>query len=134
KTIYDWFVSRLVEENEMERTAPRVIRKADVALERTRQGMSRWYVTHWTKVPGQTLDVMTMEIEAGGHTGEHRHVFEELIYVQSGKGHDTQGATEHPWEAGDLICVPPMTAHQHHNDGTETATLVSVWPKQLAHE
>jgi len=27
-----------------------------------------------------------------------------------------------------------MTAHQHHNDGNDTAVLVSVWPKQLAHE
>lgn len=134
KTTYDWFTTRLVEENEIERTAPRVIREADVALERTRQGMTRWYVTRWSRLAGQPLDLMTMEIEPGGHTGEHRHVFEELIYVQSGRGHDLHGDTEHPWEAGDLVCVPPMTAHQHHNDGEEAARLVSVWPKQLAHE
>lgn len=134
KTTYDWFTTRLVEENEIERTAPRVIREADVPLENTRQGLSRWYVTQWSRLAGQPLDLMTMEIEGGGHTGEHRHVFEELIYVQSGRGHDLHGDTEHPWEAGDLVCVPPMTAHQHHNDGSETARLVSVWPKQLAHE
>jgi quercetin dioxygenase-like cupin family protein len=133
KTRYDWFVSLLPEENELEKTAPRVIRMKDTPLERTRMGMSRWYVTHWSKTPGQTLDLMTMEIEPGGHTGEHRHVFEELVYVQSGRGYDTHGDTRHAWEAGDLICVPPMTAHQHHSDGG-AATLVSVWPKQPAHE
>jgi quercetin dioxygenase-like cupin family protein len=134
KTRYDRFVSMLAEENELERSAPRVIRRADVPLERSRQGITRWYVTNWTKAPGQALDLMTTEIEPGGHSGEHRHVFEELIYVESGRGRDVHGETEHPWEAGDLVCVPPMTAHRHHCEGGEPARLVSVWPKQLAHE
>ena len=134
KTRYDRFVSLLPEENELEEMAPRVIRQKDTPLENTRWGRSRWYVTRWTETPGQTLDLVTTEIEPGGHTGEHRHVFEELIYVKSGRGHDVHGDTEHPWEAGDLICVPPMTAHRHHNDGSDAVTLVSVWPKQLGHE
>jgi quercetin dioxygenase-like cupin family protein len=134
KTRYDRFVSMLVSENEIERRAPRVISVAKTPLERTRQGITRWYVTRWSEAPGQALDLMTTEIEAGGHSGEHRHVFEELIYVKSGRGHDVHGDTEHPWEAGDLVCVPPMTAHRHHADGSDTAVLVSVWPKQLGHE
>lgn len=134
KTRYDWFVSRLASENELERTAPRVVRRAETPLEATRQGMTRWYVTRWSELPGQALDLMTIEIEAGGHTGEHRHVFEELIYVESGRGHDVHGDTEHPWAPGDLVCVPPMTAHRHHSDGSDAARLVSVWPKQLGHE
>jgi quercetin dioxygenase-like cupin family protein len=127
-------VRRLAEENELERSAPRVIRAADTPLEDTRQGRMRWYVSNWTNVPGQPLDLVTTEIEAGGRSGEHRHVFEELIYVARGRGHDVHGETEHPWEAGDLVCIPPMTAHRHHSDGTDVARLVSVWPRQLAHE
>jgi quercetin dioxygenase-like cupin family protein len=134
RTHYDRFVSRLVEENEVERTAPRVIRASEQPLERTRMGMSRWYVTRWTDAPGQALDLMTLEIEPRGHSGEHRHVFEELLYVRSGQGHDVHGDTEHPWEAGDLVCIPPMTAHRHVSDGDDPVTLVSVWPKQLGHE
>jgi quercetin dioxygenase-like cupin family protein len=134
RTHYDRFVSRLVEENEVERTAPRVIRASEQPLEQTRMGMSRWYVTRWTDAPGQALDLMTLEIEPRGHSGEHRHVFEELLYVRSGQGHDVHGDTEHPWEAGDLVCIPPMTAHRHVSDGDDPVTLVSVWPKQLGHE
>ena len=77
---------------------------------------------------------MTMEIEANGHTGKHRHIFEEMIYVQEGKGYDVHEQTKYPWEAGDVICIPPMTAHQHFNDGSAPARLISSWSRQLSHE
>ena len=68
------------------------------------------------------------------HTGKHRHIFEELLLVVSGKGHDVHEGASYPWEAGDLICIPPMTTHQHFNDGQQPARLLSVWPRQLTHE
>ena len=73
-------------------------------------------------------------IEPGGHTGKHRHIFEEMIYVHEGSGHDVHEQTKYSWEAGDLICIPPMTAHQRCNDGDTPVRLLSTWPRQLAHE
>ena len=134
KTRYDWFLRRLVEENDLEEKGPRVIRGVERPWEQTRQGRLKFYISYWTDVAARALGLMVQEIEQGGHTGKHRHIFEEMLLVVEGKGHDVHEETRYPWEAGDLICIPPMTAHQHYNDGKGVARLVSVWPHQLAHE
>jgi quercetin dioxygenase-like cupin family protein len=134
QTKYDWFLKRLVEENELEEKGPRIIKAQDTPIEATRQGRLQFYISLWTDVAARALDFVATEIEPGGHTGKHRHIFEEMILVQDGKGYDVHEQTKYPWEAGDIICVPPMTAHQHFNDGDSPARLVSTWPRQLAHE
>jgi quercetin dioxygenase-like cupin family protein len=133
-TRYDWFLRRLAEENQAEREAPLVIRADDRPWEATRQGKLKFYVDRWSKVAARALDVLATEIEPHGHSGQHRHIFEELVLVLDGHGHDTQEGVAHQWQAGDLICIPPMTAHQHFNDGDTPARLVSVWSRQLGHE
>lgn len=125
---YDYFLNRLVDENEAEDAMPRVIRAADVPLENTRQGRLRYYVTHWSQpMVGKDLELAVYDIPAGQHTGRHRHIPEELLLVLEGSGYDLHDDTRHEWSAGDLICIPPMTEHQHFCDGPESAKLVSVW-------
>jgi quercetin dioxygenase-like cupin family protein len=134
KTRYDWFLSRLAEENRIEREGPRVICGADCSWESTRQGKLKFYISRWTEVAARGVDVMAQKIAAGERSGEHRHIFEELLLVINGRGHDLHEGTRHRWEEGDLICIPPMTTHQHVNDGKDTVELVSVWPRQPGHE
>ena len=134
KTHYDWFLSRLAEENRVERENPRVIRAADCSWESTRQGKLKFYISRWTEAAAHGLDVMAQEIGAGERSGEHRHIFEELLLVVKGRGYELHEGTKHPWEEGDLICVPPMITHQHVNDGEKAAQLVSVWSRQPGHE
>jgi quercetin dioxygenase-like cupin family protein len=134
KTRYDWFLSRLADENRVERESPRVIHAADCAWEDTRQGKIKFYLNRWTDAAARGLDLMVQEIAPGELSGEHRHIFEELVLVVKGRGYDVHEGTRHPWEAGDLICVPPMIAHRHANDGADVAQLVSVWPQQPGHE
>ncbi len=134
KTRYDWFLSRLVEEHRIEQENPRVIRGWDCEWENTRQGKLKFYIHRWRETAASALDVMAQEIATGEQSGEHRHIFEELLLVVKGRGHDLQEGTRHEWEAGDLICVPPMIIHQHVNDGADAACLLSVWPRQPGHE
>ena len=134
KTRYDWFLSRLSDENRVEREGPRVIHAADRAWENTRQGKIKFYLNRWSEVAARGLDLMAQEIAPGERGGEHRHIFEELLLVVKGRGYDLHEGTRHPWEEGDLICVPPMIAHQHVNEGAEVAHLISVWPQQPGHE
>ena len=77
---------------------------------------------------------MAQEIAPGERSGEHRHIFEELLLVVKGRGYDRHEGTKHPWKEGDLICVPPMIVHQHVNDGNDAVQLVSVWSQQPGHE
>jgi quercetin dioxygenase-like cupin family protein len=134
KTRYDWFLSRLADENRIEKDGPRVIRGADCSWESSRQGTLKFYISRWTEVAARGVDVMAQKIAAGERSGEHRHIFEELLLVIKGRGHDLHEGTQHRWEDGDLICIPPMTAHQHVNDGKDEALLISVWPHQPGHE
>ena len=134
KTRYDWFLSRLVDENRIERESPRVIRAADCAWENSRQGRLKFYISRWTEVAARGLDVMAQEISPKERSGEHRHIFEELLLVVKGRGYDLHDGTQHRWAEGDLIGVPPMIVHQHINDGKESAQLLSVWPQQPGHE
>jgi len=134
KTRYDWFLSRLAEENRVEQENPRVIRGTDCKWEMTRQGKLRFYMSRWTEVAARGLDLMAQEIDPGESSGEHRHIFEELLLVVKGRGYDLHEGTKHRWEEGDLICVPPMIIHQHVNDGKDVAHLVSVWSRQPGHE
>ena len=134
KTRYDWFLSKLTEENRVEREAPRVIRGSEARWQTTRHGRLQYYIDRWTEVATCGMDFMGQEIAPGEQSGEHRHIFEELLLVVAGRGHDLHEGTAHAWEEGDLICVPPMIVHRHVNDGTATARLVSVWPRQPGHE
>lgn len=134
KTRYDWFLARLAEENRIEREGPRVIRGSECKWEDTRQGRLKFYINRWNETAASALDVMAQQILPGERSGEHRHIFEELLLVAKGRGHDLQEGTRHTWEAGDLICVPPMIVHQHVNDGADAACLLSVWPRQPGHE
>jgi quercetin dioxygenase-like cupin family protein len=133
-TRYDWFLSRLRNENEMEANGPRLISGQSGSWEETKQGRIHFYISRWTEVAARALDLMVLEIEPRGYSGTHRHIFEELILVLEGRGHDIHDGLSHPWEAGDLICIPPMTAHQHYNDTDQPARLVSAWPRQYGHE
>ncbi|HTN69759.1 MAG TPA: cupin domain-containing protein [Methylomirabilota bacterium] len=134
KTRYDWFLSRLAEENRVEQENPRVIRGADCSWEMTRQGKVKFYMSRWTEMAARGLDLMSQEIDPEECSGEHRHIFEELLLVVKGRGYDLHEGTKHRWEEGDLVCVPPMIIHRHVNDGKHTAHLVSVWSRQPGHE
>jgi quercetin dioxygenase-like cupin family protein len=134
RTQYDHFLDLLGEDNDSRDNSPRVFRAKDAPLEHTRQGSLRYYVSNWAGLNGQDLDVAEYEIEPGHNTGKHRHIAEELLLVTAGSGHDVHDESEHPWKAGDLICIPPMTEHQHFSDGSEPARLVSVWSHHPANE
>ena len=100
------FLARLVEENRIERDAPRVIHGTDCSWESTRQGKLKFYISRWTELAASALDLMVQEICPGEHSGEHRHIFEELLLVVKGRGYDLHEGTRHPWETGDLIRIP----------------------------
>src|SRR5262245_58510104 len=86
QTRYDWFLSRLAEENRIEREGPRVIREAVSSWESTRQGKLKFYISRWREVAAPALDLMAQEIAPGERSGEHRHIFEELLLVVKGRG------------------------------------------------
>ncbi len=71
-------------------------------------------------------------LQPGERSGKHRHMWEEILFVVEGQGHDLHWDLkfdcvekfDYQWEAeprrfdwkrGDFIYVPPFTIHQHFN-------------------
>ena len=69
-------------------------------------------------------------LAAGERSGKHRHMWEEIIFVAEGSGHDLHWDLKYDcvdafqwdwasepkkfeWQRGDFIYVPPFTIHQH---------------------
>lgn len=73
-----------------------------------------------------TFSVRVFTIEPHGHTPYHRHPFEHLNYVISGKGHlvDESGK-KHPLKPGDFILVLPNEMHQYRN-ASESEPLIVI--------
>jgi quercetin dioxygenase-like cupin family protein len=131
---YDDFLRRLPEDNARHDATPRVVRGDELPWEDTRGGRMKFYVSNWADLAGQDLDLAMYEIPPGARSGTHRHIAEELLLVLEGSGSDDHDGSEHRWEAGDLICIPPMAAHSHANEGDRTAMLLSVWSHHPANE
>lgn len=101
-----------------------VIRKDDMPVERSRQGILRWYLNS-QEDPGdataasaiQEWDVFIHEIHR--HSGMHRHQGGLVIYVVKGRGYTIVEGERKDWKAGDLLLLPVVpggVAHQHFNE------------------
>jgi quercetin dioxygenase-like cupin family protein len=65
------------------------------------------------KAPSQAVSCSIGEIAPGDKTSNHRHAYEALMYVISGKGYSIVEGTRFDWEAGDSLYTPPWCWHQH---------------------
>ena len=81
---------------------------------------------------GGTNDAYICEIPAGQSLKPQRHLYEELIYILSGRGATTvwyEGSPKRTfeWHEGSLFAVPLNAWHQHHNgQGDRTVRYVAV--------
>jgi len=81
---------------------------------------------------GEVNDAYVCEIPPGKALAPERHVFEELIYVVSGRGATSIGWADgkkqtFEWQAGSLFSPPLNTWRQHFNgSGTEPARFIAV--------
>jgi gentisate 1,2-dioxygenase len=53
------------------------------------------------------------ELAPSGHTSNHRHAYEALVYVVRGRGHSIIEGQRFDWQEGDAFYTPPWCWHQH---------------------
>jgi quercetin dioxygenase-like cupin family protein len=122
----------------------KIVRPEEMPWEMSRQGLLKHLLNEQMNTRMETVDAYMQIIPPGSHSGKHRHLAEECLYVLEGRGYDLHQDcdveitdTYHwiplpevkrfEWEAGDVIYIPPNTIHQHFNGNAEKpARLVSV--------
>ena len=115
----------------LERPALQSIVSADQQeWEDSPQGLLKHLVNDRMGTTEYALDMYIQVIEAGEHSGKHRHFSEEIIYVLEGEGYDlhwdpkfeldvqyTWNWDNEPkrfeWRAGDFVYIPSYVNHQH---------------------
>ncbi|HVB04968.1 MAG TPA: hypothetical protein VNF07_01805 [Acidimicrobiales bacterium] len=102
----------------------------DQQWEQSPQGLLKHLVNDQMGTREFALDMYLQVIEAGEHSGKHRHFSEEVIYILEGSGYDlhwdpeftvdvsyTWTWAEEPqrfeWAAEDFVVIPPYVNHQH---------------------
>jgi quercetin dioxygenase-like cupin family protein len=130
---YDRYLKLMHDEADFCREVDHVARDSKAPWEITRQGKIKWLVDPHTRTATNHAWIYFQEVEAGSRSGQHRHVAEELILVLEGRGYDIHDGERWNWEQGDLICIPPMTTHQHFSLGDRPALLFSAAPSVYEH-
>jgi uncharacterized RmlC-like cupin family protein len=110
----------------------KIIVPSEMPWEMSRQGLLKHLINEHMNTRMETVDAYMQIIPPGSHSGKHRHLAEECLYVLEGNGYDLhqdcdieitdsyqwtpqQQIQRFEWEAGDIIYIPPNTIHQHFN-------------------
>jgi quercetin dioxygenase-like cupin family protein len=90
----------------------------DAALSRERH-----HLVCSVDLPSRTLSMTIGGLKPGQSTRRHRHNYETIIYVISGKGTSFIEDREVVWKAGDAFYVPIWAWHRHLNASTTESAL-----------
>ena len=110
----------------------KVVHPAEMPWEMARQGLLKHLLNEQMNTRMESVDAYMQLIPPGSHSGKHRHLAEECLYVLEGRGYDLHQDCDveitdtyhwkaqdevkrYEWEAGDVIYIPPNTIHQHFN-------------------
>ena len=124
-------------------TLPNVGAADDMPFERCADGLIKHLVHHKMETRERCVEAYMQFLAAGERSGKHRHMWEEVIFVVEGSGHDLHwdikfdclDAFEWEWQAepktfewtrGDFIYVPPYTIHQHFAAADSAARLIVI--------
>ncbi len=121
----------------------KVVHPQEMPWEMSRQGLLKHLLNEQMNTRMESVDAYMQIIPPGSHSGKHRHLAEECLYVLEGRGYDLHQDCDveitdtyhwkvqdevkrYEWEAGDVIYIPPNTIHQHFNaDPDQPVRLIS---------
>ena len=119
-----------------------VVSAEDMPFERCPDGLIKHLVHGNLNTKECCVEAYMQFLKPGERSGKHRHMWEEVIFVIEGSGHDLHWDLKYDcvdafawdwepepkrfeWKRGDFIYVPPFTTHQHFA-GDESARLIVI--------
>jgi quercetin dioxygenase-like cupin family protein len=123
--------------------AASVVAPEDQPFEQSPDGLIKHLVHEKMHTREACVDAYMQFIAPGGSTGKHRHMWEEVIFVAEGSGHDLHWDVKFDcidkyewdwetepkkseWTRGDFIYIPPYSIHQHFNTGDSEVRLIVI--------
>jgi quercetin dioxygenase-like cupin family protein len=143
----DQYARRLEQSQAFRREDParrEIVKAEDMPVETSPQGLLKHMVNEEMNTREYCLDIYQQFLAAGGRSGKHRHLSEEVLYILEGQGYDLhwdvrfdcqdtyiwdweKEPQKFAWEEGDFVYIPPYCAHQHFNaDPSKPARFISV--------
>jgi quercetin dioxygenase-like cupin family protein len=124
-------------------SAANVVLAEDMPFERSPDGLIKHLVHEKLNTRERCVDAYMQFIKPESRSGRHRHMWEEVIFVAEGSGHDLHWDVKFDcdeayswdwetepkrfeWKRGDFIYIPPFTIHQHFNSGEGEARLIVI--------
>lgn len=86
----------------------------------------RWLITEKLGAPNFAMRVF--EIEPNGYSPLHSHPWEHEVFILKGEGQLFDGGNTFPFEAGDVVFVPPNEQHQFKNNGKQNLEFICLIP------
>ncbi len=81
---------------------------------------------------GKNASINLTQMEPGAHFGSHYHsISDEIDFVIQGRANMLIDGKLHPIEPGDLIYIPPGTAHSFDALGTENLIVLVIFAPSL---
>lgn len=111
-------------EEEQRRASRVLVKGSGVNFEKTPMGRVRYIIDPKTGFLMRVLSTLLAEISPGKRSGAHRHLYEEVNYVISGQGYSIIEDRRYDWAAGDVLCIPVFSWHQHFNTGAGPARIL----------
>ncbi len=77
-------------------------------------------------VPTRSIDTGIVEIPSGGRTSTHRHSYDAIMFILSGRGHTLMDGVRYEWGPWDALHTPVWSWHHHVNaDASKPARYMS---------
>lgn len=119
-----------------------VVKAYEMPFEDSPQGKIKHVISPEMNTTEPSLDIYVQYLDAGGCSGKHRHIAEEVFFVLEGKGYDLHWDVKFDckdeyswewegepqkfeWEEGDFVYIPPLTMHQHMADPAQPARFIT---------
>jgi gentisate 1,2-dioxygenase len=100
-------------EEEARRRKSKVITKSeDLKFEPTVMGRIAYAIDPRTGFHAKALATHMIEIDQGKHSGSHRHLYDEIVYVIGGAGRAIVDDKSYEIKTGDSLSIPLFAWHQ----------------------
>jgi mannose-6-phosphate isomerase-like protein (cupin superfamily) len=113
-------------EEEARRRESRVLVKAgELEFGPTAIGNMAYVVDSRVGFHSKALATVVGEVEPGGHSGSHRHLYDEIDHVLEGSGQCIIDDITFEVKKGDTLAIPVFSWHQYFNSGGERLRILS---------